>query len=303
MTVIDVTEPEFRALFAEVSTWGHWGDQAERGALNHITPSRIAGAARLVQTGVTVTLSHPLETEKRIEVPEPAEHHMTMMPDQDIGSGSVRFAKDYIGLDYHNEGHTHLDAFSHVVFDARLYDGRSVDTITADGAGFGAVDALKDGLVGRGVLLDIPRSRGVPWLEPGEHVRTDDLEAAEAQQSVRVSAGDVLLVRTGHARRLAETQGWDPTQAKAGLHPTAASFLADRAIAVLGSDGNNDTAPSTTEGIAFPIHVLALNAIGIPLLDYLQLEDLARSGAPRSSAGNFCSRLRRCGSSAAPGRR
>ena len=88
--------------------------------------------------------------------------------------------------------------------------------------------------------------------------------------------GDILLVRTGHARRRAELPPWDTRTAKAGLHPTAANFLAERHVAALGSDGNSDTAPSTTEGVGFPIHVLALNAMGIHLLDYLQLEDLAR---------------------------
>jgi kynurenine formamidase len=136
------------------------------------------------------------------------------------------------------------------------------------------IEAVKRGLVGRGVLLDVPRLRRVPWLEPGEHVFVEDLESAEREQGVAVTRGDVLLVRTGHSRRLAY-EHWDPASAKAGLHPTVAEFLAERGVAALGSDGNSDTAPSTTEGVAFPIHVLALNAMGVHLLDYVQFEDLA----------------------------
>jgi kynurenine formamidase len=105
------------------------------------------------------------------------------------------------------------------------------------------------------VLLDVPRLRDVPWLEPGEHAFRADLEGAERAQGVTVADGDILLVRTGHSRRLAELGPWDTPKAKAGLHPTAVTFLADRHISVLGSDGNSDTAPSTTEGIDFPIHV------------------------------------------------
>jgi kynurenine formamidase len=116
----------------------------------------------------------------------------------------------------------------------------------------------------------------VSWIEPGEHVFREDLEAAERDQGVRVGTGDILLVRTGHVRRQAEREPWDTQNAKAGLHPTAASFLAERRVAALGSDGNNDTAPSTTERVGFPIHVLALTAMGVHLLDYLQLEDVAR---------------------------
>ena len=136
------------------------------------------------------------------------------------------------------------------------------------------IDVVKNGLVGRGVLLDIPRLRGVRWLEPGENVFPEDLEAAEREQRVTVAKGDILLVRTGHARRLSELGPWDTPDAKAGLHPTTALFLAERRIAALGSDGNSDTAPSTTEVILFPIHALTLNAMGLPLFDYLQFEDL-----------------------------
>jgi len=263
-----MTAQEFRELFDAVSNWGRWNDGGERGALNHLTPARIAAAARLVRSGTTITLSKPLETEARLDVPEPADHHMTMLP------GDDGFAKDYIGVDYHNDGHSHIDAFSHVAFDGFLFDGAPASSDTAKGAQAGAIEVLKAGLVGRGVLLDVPRVRGVPWVEPGEHVFREDLEAAEQAQGVRVGAGDVLLVRTGHTRRLAELGPWDTRQAKAGLHPTAASFLAERRVAALGSDGNSDTAPSTTEGIGFPIHVLALNAMGVHLLDYLQFEDV-----------------------------
>ena len=271
---IDVSADEFRALFEAVSNWGRWGQEDERGALHHLTAERVAGAARLVRDGASVTLSRPLATEPAASNPSPADHHMTMLSDTDIGSGSLRFAKDYVGLDYHNDGHSHIDALCHVAYEGSLYDGRPQEAVTADGAGVEAIEVLKDGLVGRGVLLDIPRLRGAPWLEPGEHIFREDLEGAEGEQGVKVEEGDILLVRTGHARRLTELGPWETATAKAGLHPTAMPFVAERRVAALGSDGNSDTAPSSTEGVAFPIHVLALNAMGVHLLDYLQFEDL-----------------------------
>jgi kynurenine formamidase len=273
---MDMTAHEFRELFDAVSNWGRWDDGGRRGALNHLTPERIAAAARLVSSGVTITLSEPLKTRPRIDVPAPAVHYMTMLTDVDIGSGSVRFAKDYVGVDYHNDGHSHIDAFSHVAFEGSLFDGKPVAAVDERGAQEGAIEVLKDGLVGRGVLLDVPRVRGERWVEPGDHVFREDLEKAESEQGVKVGTGDILLVRTGHTRRLAEVEARDTRTAKAGLHPTVARFLADRRIAALGSDGNSDTAPSTTEGVAFPIHVLALNAMGVHLLDYLRLEELLR---------------------------
>jgi Putative cyclase len=185
---------------------------------------------------------------------------MTLMPDTDVGAGAVRFAKDYIGVDFHNDGHSHIDAFSHVIYHGRMYGGLSDDNITVDGAQAASIGLLRDGLVSRGVLLDIPALHGVERLEAGAQVHAGELEAAETRVGLHVGPGDVLLVRTAGR--------------KAGLHPSAVRFLADRQVAALGSDGNNDASPSATEGVGFPIHVLAVNAMGIHLLDYLQFDQL-----------------------------
>ncbi len=270
----DVSSQEFQALFDELSNWGRWGPDDQRGALALLTPERVLQATRLVRDGRTVTMSLPLNNRPDIDNPAPADHHMTMLGGDNDAEQPDHFLKDYVGLDYHNDGHTHLDALCHVAYRGSLYNGRSEGTVTPEGATVNTVEALRDGLVGRGVLLDIPRLRGVSWLEPGDHVFTEDLEAAERAQNVEVRAGDILLVRTGHSRRLAELGPWNTPEAKAGLHPAAMRFIADRGVAVLGSDSNSDTAPSSTEGVDFPIHVLAITAMGVHLLDYLQYEDV-----------------------------
>jgi kynurenine formamidase len=274
-----LTLSEFNELFQAVSNWGRWGPDDQRGALNYLTGERVVAAAALIRTGRTISLSLPLNTHAGIENPEPADHHMTMLGDAGAAPGGVQFAKDYIGIDYHNDSHTHIDAFCHVAFDGRLYNGVPSDSITADGGTAGTIQAARHGLIGRGVLLDVPRLRGVPWLEPGENIFRDDLEVAEREQGVTVGEGDILLVRTGHPRRLRELGAWDTAHAKAGLHPNTAPFLHERAVSVLGCDGNSDTAPNATEGVDFPMHVLALTAMGVPLLDYLQLDDVAAACA------------------------
>jgi kynurenine formamidase len=272
-TEAEISAAEFRELFERVSNWGRWGPDDERGALNYLTPERVAAAAGLVRSGRTVSLSRPLNTEREPDNPEPADHRMTMLDGSD--SHGLAFVKDYIGVDYHNDSHSHLDALCHVSFDGRLYNGRPADSVSAAGAAVETVEVLKDGLMGRGVLLDIPRARGVRWLEPGDSVLPGDLDEAERSEGVRVGEGDILLVRTGHATRLDELGPWDTANSKAGLHPSCASFLAERRVAALGCDGNSDTAPSITEGVGFPIHVLALTAMGVHLLDYLHLRELA----------------------------
>lgn len=272
---VAVTAAQFSELFTAVCTWGRWGWADERGALNNITGERVAAATRLVRDGVTVTLSLPLNTEPALHNPVPADHHMTALEEEPGGAEDpVHFKKDYVGLDFHNDGHSHLDALCHVAYRGVLYNDRPEGSVTADGATVNSVEAVKDGLVGRGVLLDLPRLRGVPWLEPGDCVLAEELEAAERAQGVMVTTGDILLIRTGHTRRLAELGPWDTPNRKAGLHPNAIEFVAARQVAALGSDGNHDMTPSSTEGVSFPIHTLAITAMGVHLLDYLQLEDL-----------------------------
>jgi kynurenine formamidase len=301
-TTVSLTAAEFRALFADVATWdssNRPGGWAGSGALRHLTAERTAAAAGLVRTGTTVPLGRILDTHRGPANPAPAVHVMTSTPEPDgdlvTGAGSAsgtaraeptepttetaartdRFATDYVGLDYHHDTHSHVDALCHVAFDGRLYGGAPVETVTSYGAEHASIALLAAGLVGRGVLLDIPRVRGSRWVEPGQHVFRTDLEAAEREEGLRICAGDILLVRTGHARRLDDLGPWDTSRVKAGLHPTTARFLAEREVTALGSDGNSDTAPSTTEGVDFPLHVLAVSAIGVHLLDYLNFEELA----------------------------
>lgn len=276
---IAVDEAQFQSLFQRLSTWNRWGPDDRRGALNNITPDRVLSAVAEVQAGISVTMSHPLELSAAADNHEPPTHRMTGVPDAESAGGALRFATDYFGMNLHGDASSHLDALCHVVYQGELWNAIPTDTITSAGAAALGIDEAHDGIVGRGVLLDLPRLYGRAWLEPGEHIFADDLRAAEAAQGVRVRSGDILFVRCGHRRRRDELGPWDVASMRAGLHPTAMEFIAEREVAALGADSNNDAAPSATEGVAFPVHVLAINAMGLYLFDYLQLEDLTRQCA------------------------
>ncbi|MFF1588856.1 cyclase family protein [Streptomyces sp. NPDC058286] len=267
-----LTDDEFGVLYRHLRSRTAWAT-GDRGALAALTPARVLAATREVRTGRTVTLAAPVDTVPGPDNPEPAEHRMIGQPGKDTSRG-LHFAMDSFAMNVHGDADSHIDALCHVIYDGTLHGGVPASSITAGGATALSIGAARDGIVGRGVLLDIPRLRGVPWLEPGDHVTFDDLAAAETAQHLRVAEGDLLLVRVGHRRRRAELGPWDAAHARAGLHPSALEFLADRRVAVLGGDGNNDTAPSSTEGVDFPVHVLAIHAMGLHLLDYLQFEDL-----------------------------
>ena len=267
-----LSQDDFRTLYRRLQDLA--GGTDGQGALETITPEKVRAAAREIVSGRTVTLAAPVETEPGPDNPQPAGHRLTSPPEQEADSCGLHFATDRFSMNVHGDADSHLDALCHVVFDGTLHGGVPAVTLTGAGATALSVEVAKDGIVGRGVLLDIPRLRGVPWLEPGDHVTAADLVGAEESQRVRVGEGDLLFVRVGHRRRRTETGPWDAAHARAGLHPTAMEFLAERRVAVLGSDSNNDTAPSSTEGVAFPVHVLAVHALGLHLLDYLQFEDL-----------------------------
>ncbi|MFJ6835951.1 cyclase family protein [Streptomyces sp. NPDC091209] len=240
-----------------------------------VTPQQLRAAATEVRAGRTVTMAAPVDTLPGPDNPQPAEYRLTGPAPGEAEAPGLHFAFDRFAMNVHGDADSHLDALCHVIYDGTLHGGVPASSLTAEGAAELSVDAVRDGLLGRGVLLDIPRLRGVPWLEPGDSVTTEDLVAAEAAQDVRVGAGDLLFVRVGHRRRRAEHGPWEAARARAGMHPGAVGFLADRRVVALGGDGNNDTAPSPVDTVGFPTHVLAIHALGLYLLDYLQFEDLA----------------------------
>ena len=148
-------------------------------------------------------------------------------------------------MNIHGNADSHVDALCHVIFDGNLYNRVPAETVTESGAAVLSIAVAADGIVGRGVLLDVPRSRGVPWLEPGDHVTADDLLAAERDQGVRVGRGDIVLVRVGHRLRRAERGPWDAAAARAGLHATLLAAAAERQIAALAATGTTTVRPAS----------------------------------------------------------
>jgi kynurenine formamidase len=278
MTDFSLSEAEFRALHQRLRRMAAQGAADRLGTLNNISAAEMVAAASDVRAGRTVSLSAPIDSRVTPDNPDPAVHQMTHWADDPDAAG-LSFATDRLAMNVHGDADSHLDALCHVIFDGELYNGIPAGAVTPAGAAELSIDAAAQGIAGRGLLLDVPRLRGVPWLEPGDHVTADDLLAAESAVSDRIGQGDMLFVRVGHRARRRSLGPWDAAQARAGLHPLAVELLAERQIAVLGSDGNNDTAPSTAEGVDFPVHVLAINAMGLYLLDYLDLDPLTETCA------------------------
>jgi kynurenine formamidase len=269
----NLSSDSFRTLYERLRGQVRWGADDRRGALNHITPARLAAAAGEIRIGRTVTMAAPLAGSAP-DNPEPAARHMKHLPGEPSDVAGLSFAADQLAMNVHGDVDSHIDALCHVSYGGTLYNGVLPDAVTSQGASELSIDDARDGIAGRAVLLDIPRLRGVQWLEPGDHVTAAELAAAAAAQRVDVGPGDLLFVRVGHRRRRDALGPWNVAESRAGLHPEAMEYLAEHQVAALGSDGNSDTAPSTVDGVAFPVHVLAINAMGLHLLDYLQFDDL-----------------------------
>jgi kynurenine formamidase len=274
-----VSISEFDAIFESVKNWGRWGPDDERGTLNYITPDHIRSAAALARAGRPVSLSIPINTTAGPDNPHPAVHYMSQMHDIDLAAGDVTFATDFLGIDFHGDSHTHVDALCHVAYRGLLYNGRPAqDVVTSRGATALDIDTYATGIVGRGVLLDVPRHRGVEWLEPGEAVTRAELEEVERAEGVRLGEGDILLYRTGHHRRRLALGSWDngyDGEGKAGLHVDTIPWMHERRIAAFLPDGDGEAVPSSVQGIRYPIHALQIAAMGMACSDSLQFEDLA----------------------------
>jgi kynurenine formamidase len=269
------TTADLDRMFETLKNWDRWGADDQRGALNHLTGARRAAAAATVSLGESISLAYDLATEPLPEHPHPVQHHMLASGDARDSNGIAGYeaARDHLALDVHGLHTTHVDALSHIFVRGEMYGGRPASEVRSDGAHANTVLSMADGVVGRGVLLDIPRARDCPYFATGEVVTVDDLEAAEEAEGVRVGSGDVLLVQWGREARRSATRGFDGFS---GLHAECLPWLQDREVAVLGSDGISDPMPFVgTPQWPFPVHQIGITAIGLHLIDNMRLAPLS----------------------------
>lgn len=272
-----LTREDVLELFQKVSNWGRWGTDDERGCLNYITSQSRLKAIVTVQEGICVSCAMPLNTVPSEENSRPVQHMM-------IRAGDVQGAlgvSDYFSIATHGWAHTHLDALCHYFAEGKMYNDHPVSSVTSEGAYRNAITSAQDGVVSRGVLLDIPALSAREYLEPGEAIHPEDLQAAETRAGVTVSEGDILLLRTGRWLRQQKVGPWNGGESMAGMYADCLPWLHERRIAALGCDGVSDVLPSGVEGVRQPIHGGAIAMMGLHLLDNAYLEDLAVACAQR----------------------
>lgn len=264
-----LSKAQFDQLFKQLSNWGRWGKDDQLGTLNLITPACRREAAALVREGVCVSLARDLNEEKSVDNPDPFRDVMQLGIDG-------KFNMDTYTVSFHGFAFSHFDALSHTYYEGRLYNGYPDAQITSTGAK--VLDAVQyhDGIFARGVLIDIPWLRGLPYLPTNALITAHEFDQWEQKTGVKIHSGDAILVRTGRWARRDSKGPWDIANASAGLAPSTMGWLHRRDAAFLVSDCAHDALPAPVEGVDFPIHVLAIVAMGMPLADQCNLEDVAR---------------------------
>lgn len=260
---------EFDEVFHKVSNWGRWGKNDQIGAANLITAAKQKQAAALVQLGISVSLNHNALTEAAADNPSPWEH--TMNPG---------FSTDTLKISYHSLVHSHMDALCHISYKDQTFNGYpKAEVNTEKGCMKLGIEHLKSGILTRGIIIDIARLKGVPYLEPGVAIYAEDLDAWEKKTGVKITPGDAVFVRTGRWARREKLGPWKASEALAGLHASTAPWFKARDVAFLGGDGPSDVLPSMVEGQGFPIHTLMIVSMGVDLFDHMDLEAVAETAA------------------------
>jgi kynurenine formamidase len=282
-----LTSDDVRAIFEQVKNWGRWGADDQLGTINLITAAKRRQAAALVAEGTTVSCSRVIRDQPAVDVIDRPLHHMTysgecwaLHPDDVASPSGIQLSRDFIGMMYHGNYITHLDALCHIFWKGKMYNGLSAELVTtARGALAESVELVDQGIVSRGVLLDVAAHRGVPWLELGTPIGPDELEEVERAQGVQVEEGDILLVRTGFWGHRESVGPVTRDKGLPGLHAACLPWLRDRGVAVLCGDTMNDVVPSGYTSFVLPLHEVGQVAMGLWLVDNCSLEDLSAACA------------------------
>lgn len=267
-----VPKQEFEKWQTELNNWGRWGPKDEMGTLNLLTPAKRKQAVGLVKEGVTVSLSSDIPTERAVDVPCPAEWAMTSLNADKIAFPCI-----------HGPGLTHLDSFAHVYFNGKMWNGDLVSDVVTKEAGpkRKSILTMKDGIVTRGVLYDMARLKGVPYLEPGTRIYVEDLEAWEKKAGVKAGPGDALLLGWGRWVRSAKLGPWAINGETAGLDTSVIPWLKKRDIAILGWETPTYAPKPEGDIPGSPVHDFALTMLGIHILDRADFTAVSEAAAAR----------------------
>jgi kynurenine formamidase len=291
--VPDPEQDEVLSYFDELSNWSRWGADDRRGTLNLIGDAARTAAAALASRGQVVSCAWDIDTSEQPDDQGTAPRRMMLSTGQGLNDpGRVlpsgqrdrpRHGASAEELTVYPHGFrvTHVDSLAHQFWDGRMYNGRAAELVTsALGATEMDVTEARDGIVTRGVLIDVPAHRQVRWLEPREGVRPEELDAILTASEVDVRPGDAVLLRTGYGARVA-AQGHDRIReaGRAGWHAACLPWLRRHDVSLIATDTATDMSPSGYPAVRNPVHLVGIVAMGLWIVDNCNLERLAAACA------------------------
>jgi kynurenine formamidase len=275
----EVTDEYCRTLWTQVCNWDRWGADDQAGTLNLIDDRKRQAALGVPSLGEVIGLGNLWPVDPAPDNLWPAQHRIVRGGDAGPYPGvpGLNVALDYIGIECHGVAASHVDALCHVFVGGQMYNGYPATDVRSTGAVRNDVMPMADGVVTRGVVLDMPALKGVDFLGPDVRLSIADLEGAEAAQGVEVESGDVLIVHLGRERRTDREGPFNSAEGLAGLHPECIAWLHQRGVAMLGSDGMNDPQPNwDVAEWPIPVHYLGICGMGMTLMHNLETERLVQ---------------------------
>ncbi|MGH7777982.1 MAG: cyclase family protein [Candidatus Dormibacterales bacterium] len=279
LTLADVEE-----MAEACRNWGRWGQDDELGTLNYVTPETVTAARSEIQTGEVLSLAIDLGPSGPQITGQGGRfnplHWMLATGTDAAAEGRPHGYADAV-LEVPVHGATHWDCLSHTFHNGRMWNGHDMRLVGARGAARNSIVPTKDKLVGRGVLLDLPRWKGVEGLDDGEQVTPADLDACLEAERVSLRRGDFLLLRTGQmARCLARGWGRFAGGDAPGLTLETALWLKEKEVAAVAADTwGAEVRPNQVEGMLQPWHRLAIANGGLMVGEMFRLDRLAELSA------------------------
>ena len=284
---IKVSKQAVDEAFKALSNWGRWGKDDQIGTLNHITPEDIIAAGKLIKRGKVVRARHPARAAADRSAACSASAGTRSTPCSPpapmrwpAGRSGLLYADDALNMPI--QAATHWDSLGHIFYHDKMYNGHHASAVDSNGLSKLGIEHAKDKLVGRGVLLDIARWKGVDTLKDGEGISNDDLDACAAAQKVDIRKGDFVLVRTGQmeaCNKRGEWGGYAGGDAP-GLKFESCYWLHEKEVAGVCSDTwGVEVRPNETKDVNQPWHWVVIPAMGLYMGEMFDLKELAEDCA------------------------
>ena len=199
----------------KLKNWGRWGKDDQIGTVNHVRPGGHCPGSRPDPHRQSFALGIPLDRSG----PQTGLFggrwnpiHTMLATGTDAVAGrhdkvpNIRYADDAINLPV--QCATHWDSLGHIFYEETMYNGFDAREVDSGGLHKLGIEHAKSKMVGRGVLLDVARFRGVPWLKDGDAISNDELDKCAKAANVEIRRGDFVILRTGQMERCLSEQKW-----------------------------------------------------------------------------------------------